>query len=66
MSSNDFVDKMYQVGIPEVRKYCSPLQALFWLACENRIQAQPLKSPPVLTFPNGLFPNLTVLDNFIV
>jgi len=23
--------KMYQVGIPEVRKYCSPLQALFWL-----------------------------------
>ena len=25
-------EQMYQVGIPEVRKYCSPLQALFWLA----------------------------------
>lgn len=23
--------QMYQIGIPEVRKYCSPLQALFWL-----------------------------------
>jgi hypothetical protein len=25
-------EKMYQVGKPEIRKYCSPLQALFWLA----------------------------------
>jgi len=25
-------EQMYQVGIPEVRKYCSPLQTLFWLA----------------------------------
>ena len=24
--------RMYQFGLPEVRKYCSPLQALFWLA----------------------------------
>lgn len=24
-------EKMHQIGIPEVRKYCSPLQALFWL-----------------------------------
>ena len=28
--SNAF-KQMYQVGIPEVRKYCSPLQALYWL-----------------------------------
>ena len=27
---------MYQVGIPEVRKYCSPLQALFWLAEDGK------------------------------
>jgi len=27
--------QMYQIGIPEVRKYCSPLQALFWL-CEDK------------------------------
>jgi len=25
-------EQMYQVGIPEIRKYCSPLQALFWIA----------------------------------
>jgi len=24
--------QMYRVGLPDVRKYCSPLQALFWLA----------------------------------
>jgi len=24
-------EQMYQVGIPEVRKYCSPLQAVYWL-----------------------------------
>jgi hypothetical protein len=29
--------KMYQVGIPEVRRYCSPLQALFWLAEDNNL-----------------------------
>jgi hypothetical protein len=23
---------MYRTGLPEVRNYCSPLQALFWLA----------------------------------
>ena len=23
-------EEMYQTGLPEVRKYCSPLQALFW------------------------------------
>jgi len=28
--SNAF-KQMYQVGIPEVRKYCTPLQALYWL-----------------------------------
>ena len=25
-------NKMYKVGLPEYRKYCSPLQALYWLA----------------------------------
>jgi hypothetical protein len=29
--------KMYQVGLPEVRKYCSPLQALFWLAEDEKL-----------------------------
>jgi hypothetical protein len=33
---NDAFGKMYQVGKPEVRKYCSPLQALFWLVESDR------------------------------
>jgi hypothetical protein len=28
-------DAMYQVGNPEVRRHCSPLQALFWLSQED-------------------------------
>ena len=28
--------KMYETGIPKVRKYCSPLQALFWMAEEGK------------------------------
>ena len=30
--------EMYKVGIAKVRKYCSPLQALFWLSYENQTQ----------------------------
>jgi hypothetical protein len=30
-------NQMYQVGKPEVRKYCSPLQALFWLFEDGKI-----------------------------
>ena len=28
---NAAFSKMYQVGIPKVRRYCSPLQAFFWM-----------------------------------
>ena len=31
--------EMYTVGIPTVRRYCSPLQAFFWLAEDDRIVA---------------------------
>ena len=30
--------EMYKVGKPEVRRYCSPLQAVFWLAEDNDIK----------------------------
>jgi len=30
-------NKMYKIGLPEFRKYCSPLQALFWLAEDNEL-----------------------------
>jgi len=30
-------DQMYKVGLPEYRKYCSPLQALFWLAEDGQL-----------------------------
>lgn len=29
---DDFFKKIYNVGLPDVRKYCSPLQAVFWIA----------------------------------
>jgi hypothetical protein len=31
-------EKMYEAGIPETRKYCSPLQALFWLIEDGNIE----------------------------
>ena len=34
---------MYQIGIPEVRKYCSPLQASFWLAENKELKIDDLK-----------------------
>ena len=33
---NDAFDEMYQVGKPEVRKYCSPLQALYWMVEDGK------------------------------
>ncbi|MBW1996072.1 MAG: hypothetical protein JRI77_16735, partial [Deltaproteobacteria bacterium] len=34
---NKAFEEMYLIGIPEVRKYCSPLQALFWLAEDGKL-----------------------------
>jgi len=31
MHFDEYFDEMYQIGLPEVRKYCTLLQALFWL-----------------------------------
>ena len=31
-------DKMYKVGLPDVRKYCSPLQAFFWLVEDGKLE----------------------------
>jgi len=36
---NRAFEQMYQVGKPDVRKYCSPLQAMFWLAQQDRLDA---------------------------
>ena len=30
--------QMYQIGLPEVRKYCSPIQAFFWLAEDGELE----------------------------
>jgi hypothetical protein len=32
---DDVFIQMYRIGLPNTRKYCSPLQALFWLAQEG-------------------------------
>jgi len=31
-------EKMCEAGIPEIRKYCSPLQAVFWLIEDGKIE----------------------------
>ncbi len=31
--------EMYEVGLPEIRKYCTPLQALFWLSQDGKLQS---------------------------
>jgi len=31
-------NEMYKIGLPEHRKYCSPLQALFWLTEDEKYQ----------------------------
>jgi len=37
---NEVFKEMYQVGLPDVRKYCSPLQALFWLAEDGVLNSE--------------------------
>jgi hypothetical protein len=32
--------KMYRTGLPEVRQYCSPLQAVFWLAEDDELSKE--------------------------
>lgn len=40
-------NSMYRVGKPLVRKYCSPLQALFWLAVDGNLTA---RNNPLLNY----------------
>jgi hypothetical protein len=35
---NSAFERMYDVGYPNVRKYCSPLQALYWLALDDKLK----------------------------
>ena len=37
-SFNKAFNEMYKTGLPDVRKYCSPLQAFFWLAEDGKIK----------------------------
>jgi len=59
---NKVFEEMYQIGLPEVRKYCSPLQALFWLAENGKLNK---KNNPLIGYsPKKLLdmawkPNLT-------
>ena len=32
--------RLYKIGLPEVRKYCSPLQAIFWLAEDGELDKE--------------------------
>lgn len=37
LTFNKAFKQMYKVGLPEVRKYCTPLQALLWLAQDGKL-----------------------------
>jgi len=38
MAFDSAFEQMYEVGKPEVRKFCTPLQAMYWLALDNRLE----------------------------
>jgi hypothetical protein len=40
LALNNAFDKMYKEGIPETRKFCTPLQALFWLSGKVQFSKQ--------------------------
>lgn len=40
LAFNSAFDKMYKEGIPEIRKFCTPLQALFWLSGKVQFSKQ--------------------------
>jgi hypothetical protein len=40
LAFNKAFDQMYKEGIPEVRKFCTPLQALFWLSGKVQFSRQ--------------------------
>jgi hypothetical protein len=39
-SFDEVFAEMYKVGIPEVRRYCTPLQALFWIVEDGKLKEQ--------------------------
>jgi len=40
LAFNKAFEQMYKEGIPEARKFCTPLQALFWLAGKGQFSKQ--------------------------
>jgi len=40
-------EEMFKIGIPEIRKYCSPLQALFWLSEDGKLDR---KNNPLIQY----------------
>jgi len=42
-SCDEVFNQMYRVGIPEIRKYCSPLQAYFWLVDRKQIEKDQIR-----------------------
>ena len=36
--------RMLNVGYPNIRKYCSPLQALYWLALDNKLKPKDISN----------------------
>jgi len=59
---NEAFEQMYRVGLPETRRYCSPLQALFWLAEDDELNEQ---NDPLINYSlENLLNSAWIFDGF--
>lgn len=42
-------EKMYDVGYPNVRKFCTPLQALYWMALKDKLERIDISNYTLIT-----------------
>lgn len=51
-SFNQAFHEMYKIGYPTIRKYCTPLQALYWLALEDHLDRIDISKYELITLLN--------------
>lgn len=53
-------ERIHQIGLPEIRKYSSPLQAVFWLAEDNKFDRRIIQG----VYESSVFLNLLLLNSW--
>ena len=49
---NSAFERMYDVGYPDVRKFCTPLQALYWMALKDTLEQIDISNYTLITLLN--------------